>query len=242
MFSMEKATKVLLRVSCYVADPSSGAFFTPGSGVPLRFVQIPDPTHITNILPLITKIQVQKGTASRIRRFDPLHICDCDKFRYAYWKASTLSRYIFINLNTFTLDVHNSKTYIGWIFCTRSCYTREYVLLFAGCNPLLDVGPAHRVRRGGQGHVRVSPRWPHAHRCISPGRLLLHMQTVRIGRWRKLMVRSSSLKRVWHAIFDLRLFHESISSTGAISNFYENSWRYSKIKANDTGDKCFLKN
>jgi hypothetical protein len=57
----------------------------------------------------------------------------------------------------------------------------EDVLLFAGCDPLLDVGPAHRVRRGGQGHVRVSARRPHAHRCISPGRLLLHMQTVRIG-------------------------------------------------------------
>jgi hypothetical protein len=43
------------------------------------------------------------------------------------------------------------------------------------------------------------------------------------------------LKGVWHQILDFRFFHESVSlgpeyTAGAISNFYENSRRCSKVK------------
>ncbi len=57
----------------------------------------------------------------------------------------------------------------------------------------------------------------------------------------------SSLKGVWHEIFDFKFF-SWISvppapkySIGAFLNFFENSWRYSRINVtvNDTGDKLF---
>jgi hypothetical protein len=130
-----------------------------------------------------SRIQGQKGSWVRNTDLNRLHIYDCDKFHFP-------TTYL-TNPNIFTLDVHNSKKYLRWIFTILnisrkiSCYipvfpNREDVLLLAGCDPLLDVGPAHRVRRGGQGHVRVPARRPHAHRCISPGRPRTSMICLRI--------------------------------------------------------------
>ncbi len=57
------------------------------------------------------------------------------------------------------------------------------------------------------------------------------------------------LKGVWHEIFDFKFFswisvpQAPKYSIGAFLNFFENSWRYSKLMfitgVNDTGDKMF---
>jgi hypothetical protein len=89
------------------------------------------------------------------------------------------------------------------------------------------------LRVEGLGGGLPKGRGPHGVEVgVVAGEPLALRQSTRMNCMQKLV----ALKGAWHEIFDFRFFYESVSPSpteyliGTISNLYENSWRYSKVK------------
>ncbi len=173
-----------------------------------------------------------------------------------HWQSDALTaRLDFILFSSFSYTQLNWQTAIGDKLNTHtfSCWSVELALVvFLSMRYIYD----HKINntlKGRQGFEKSDAVILFSAAPIHCSALTVIMYSARkiLHKENEICWKStlSILKGVWHEIFDFRFFswlsvpwaHEY--SLGAVSNFFENSRRYSRMNVitgvNDTGDKLF---